>query len=273
MSIDSKTTIFISDLHLGDGTRADDFHRKKELLALFDLIDRRAYNLIIVGDLFELWQSNLDKILSTHSEIIARLIRLSTEKRLIYLIGNHDYLPYVKYVESGLGIELHYKDSSNSVWAEHGNQHDIFNRHADPKAALPNKLGRFVAGLGGWLERIVHPDIDEWVLDSTSREGGALSKQVRSIRSMIRPSSKEYIARGGDFSEYEFEAEKILAAGYRIVVFGHTHRALLKQIGSGLYANCGTWCGNQDPTYVKLSNNKIELVNGINHSLIKSLEL
>ena len=34
--------VFISDLHMGDGSRTDDFHRDKELLNFLEFVEREA---------------------------------------------------------------------------------------------------------------------------------------------------------------------------------------------------------------------------------------
>ncbi|NQT95786.1 MAG: UDP-2,3-diacylglucosamine diphosphatase [Candidatus Omnitrophica bacterium] len=270
--LDYKAKIFISDLHLGDGSRADDFHRKDELLKLLEIAAKENFLLIVVGDLFELWQSDLKNIILEHREIIDKLLYLRRNGKLLHLIGNHDHIPFVKYIGTGLGVELEYNDAG--IWAEHGNQYDIFNRYQDPRLEKRNKWGRACAFVVGWMERLLHPDIDEWVLDSLIREEGVFTKHVGKLKKMITPSSSEYIKKGGDLSEYEEAAKKRIETGEKIVVFGHTHRPKLKKITGGIYANCGCWCGKEQiPTYIKVDSGKVTLVNGIDHTTINSLEL
>ena len=68
--------IFISDLHIGDGSRTDDFHRDEELLKFLEFVEREAQELIVVGDLFELWQAKLDKILFRHVDVVNKILNL-----------------------------------------------------------------------------------------------------------------------------------------------------------------------------------------------------
>ncbi|MFH1868083.1 MAG: metallophosphoesterase [Candidatus Omnitrophota bacterium] len=273
MSILAETNIFISDLHLGDGSKADDFIRKNEFLHFLDSIEKESTRLFIVGDLFELWQADLDRAVFHHSEVIKRLFNLASRNRLVYIIGNHDHIPFVKYLDPKLSIYLEFIDKELGLRVEHGNQYDIFNRYQDPRMALRNVWGRRASYLIGWLERIVHPDIDEWGRRNLIRKGGLFLEKAAYINNKLTPSSKEYFERGGGLLEFEEAARKHINSGMRIVIFGHTHKAVLTKMGSGIYANCGCWCGSDEPTYIRLTDSKIELLNGIDHKLINSLEL
>ncbi len=239
---------FVSDLHLGDGSKADDFHREAEFLKFLNYAKLSCEELIIAGDLFELWQCSLENILIRHSRIVAGLLNFSRQKRLSYIIGNHDHAPFIKYVNSGLNIVLAYEDENAGLHAEHANQHDIFNRCKNP--------GNIISRICGLGERLIHPDFDEWATNAAQ------------IRNKIPPSSAEYLKRGGNFSEYENAAMALINKGKRIVIFGHTHSAKLIRLGSGLYANCGAWSGSAKPTYVAVKDKSVEVRDGIDHSVI-----
>jgi len=272
--MNSMTRVFVSDLHLGDGSRADDFHLKDEFLKFLDIVESLDYQLVIAGDLFELWQSDLDKVAFYHSEVIERLLLLTKKERLIYLIGNHDHMPFVKYIHLQGFIKLEFKDDLMGIWAEHANQYDVFNRYPDSRMALCNKLGRAISYMTGWFERAIHPDIDEWADAILIKKGGEFLRKVAGLKNRITPSQYEYFKRGGDLSEYEHAAAELISKGNRIVIFGHTHQPLLKRLGSGIYANCGCWSGSKPkPTYIKVSMGKVELVDGISHKAIKFLEI
>lgn len=273
MSTSGQTKIFISDLHIGDGTKTDDFYKGEEFFRFLDIIERDNARLFIVGDLFELWQADLDRIVFHHSEVIKRLLSFADKKRLTYIIGNHDHIPFVKYIDPGLDVCLEFEDAEKAIWAEHGNQYDIFNCYKDPRMALRNRWGRSASYIMGWLERIVHPDIDEWARKSLLKKGGPFLNKAADIKNKLMPSSPGYYERGGDFSEYEDAARRLIEKGNKIVIFGHTHKPLLMKIGKGIYANCGCWCGREDPTYIRLTDERIGLLNGISHKVINSLEL
>jgi UDP-2,3-diacylglucosamine pyrophosphatase LpxH len=264
---------FISDLHLGDGSRADDFHQTEAFLKFIDRIAPNCERLIIVGDLLELWQSDLDRIVFYHDKIIKRLLALAKEGRLTYLVGNHDYMPFTKYIDESLQIQLNYQDKAIGLWAEHGNQYDIFNRYKYPGMAISIKYGRHISHVIGWLERLLHPDIDEWANKIFTEKRDIFLQRAAAIKNMLPPSSKDYYKRGGDLSEYEKAASRLIKEGKKIVIFGHTHKPLLKRINSGIYTNCGCWTGKAQPTYIRLTPASIDLINGISDDLIDTIEI
>ncbi len=263
--------IFISDLHLGDASRTDDFHRDKEFLDFLAFVEKEARELIIVGDLFELWQADLNRVLFIHSEIIKKLLFLRKRIKINYIIGNHDYIPFERFNDSELGVFLEYRDNDSGIVAEHGHQYDIFNRYLNPLEAIkwpPGKrLNLFVAG----LERVLHPSFDRWA-KKTLEKFQFLSEAI-TLRNKITPTNKEYFKRGGHFGEFEEAVKNHLKEGARIVIFGHTHRAQLSVIETGIYANCGAWVDGIVPTYIAYHKDKIELKEALSHKLIKKLDL
>lgn len=258
---------FVSDLHLGDGSGADDFRYTDEFLKFLDFASSNCEELIIVGDLFELWQSDLDRIFFQHHNVIKKLFAFAKEKRLIYLIGNHDHIPFVKYINSNIMLE--YYDEKIGLYAEHGNQYDTFNRYKDPRLAIKNQWGRMISYVCGLAERMIHPDFDEWSAKILEKTKDEFKKVATLLKNKIPPSSAEYIKRGGDFSEYEKAAIALIEKGNKIVVFGHTHRAKMVKFANGLYVNCGAWSGSVEPTYVAIDEEHVELRNGATHSIIE----
>jgi len=79
----------ISDLHMGDGGARDNFalnNREKELGLFLDYVASQQGELIILGDLFDFWQMNLSKVVTTHIPLLDRLAAMNAT----YVVGNHD---------------------------------------------------------------------------------------------------------------------------------------------------------------------------------------
>lgn len=264
--------IFISDLHLGDGSRTDDFHRDREFLEFLEFVEGQAHELIILGDLFELWQADLDRVMFRHSEIINKLLSLRNKIKLTYVIGNHDYIPFVKFADAGTGICLEYRDSENSIVAEHGFKYDIFNRYKDPLKSIKWPVGKhfslFIAG----LEKLIHPDVDKWAQKALANLD-QFFQEAMSIRNKVTPATKEYFKRGGHFGEFEQAVSNHMNKGAKIVIFGHTHKCQLDTAGKGIYANCGSWVDKVKPAYIACHRDKIELKEALTHNIIKQLSL
>ena len=243
--------IFIADLHLGDGSKADDFHRDKELLNFFDFIDDNKHELIVLGDIFELWQCDLDKIMWNHPEVCKRL-NDSFNYKLIY--GNHDYIPFSKYWS-----EIYQTDK---IFAFHGHQCDLVNRYKNPLFALKWPIGMYFTVLAGEIERWFYKDIDVWYQKMENKFGNFLMEaaKLQNMKSEYRNSL--YIG-----NQLLFSTENT------INIMGHTHQAKLSKFDGRILANCGAWVDDTEPTYIAVDDNIVDLRNGLNHKLIKSVEL
>ncbi len=79
----------ISDLHMGDGSARDNFafgNHEKDLLSFLDMVEDNGGKLVICGDFFELWQSNISKVITKRVYLLDRLAKMGA----IYVLGNHD---------------------------------------------------------------------------------------------------------------------------------------------------------------------------------------
>lgn len=86
----SNPIFVVSDLHLGSGGRRDNFssYRKEKLFFDFlNFIEKNNGELIITGDLVDLWRFSLRKTLRRHRELLDRL----AEMNVSYIVGNHDH--------------------------------------------------------------------------------------------------------------------------------------------------------------------------------------
>jgi len=264
--------VFISDLHLGDGTRTDDFSRDAHFLKFLEFVKTEARELIILGDFLELWQADLDRVVFRHSGVINKLLFLRDKVRITYVIGNHDYLPFIKFANSGLGIVTEYRDLKSGIVAEHGHRYDAFNRYKNPLKSIKFPPGKYFTKVVASLESLVHPDVDVWVRKALNGLDGFLQEAI-AVRNKVTPATKEYIKRGGHFIEFDKAVENHIKEGAGIVIFGHTHKAQLQRFNKGIYANCGTWVDGDVPTYIAYQGKCIELREGLTHKSIKKITL
>jgi len=87
MSRNNIHTVIISDLHLGTSA----FNKKAFLNFLNYLEQINFKQLIINGDLFDLWYTKLTKIVKQENDLLVKLVGLlDKDIRIIYLVGNHD---------------------------------------------------------------------------------------------------------------------------------------------------------------------------------------
>ena len=81
----------MSDIHLGDGGQADNFHNNEEALAAgLKYYRANDYSLILLGDIEELWQFDLEKIVDRYGSSIYKQIKAFKPGRVHRVFGNHD---------------------------------------------------------------------------------------------------------------------------------------------------------------------------------------
>ncbi len=229
-------TIYLSDLHFLDGSRADDFGRVDgewphlrlsdadvDLLAKLDQWKAEGESVVLVGDIFDLWQADYESIMRAHEPVIRRLLAVTT----VWVLGNHD--AKARRHPPGAPITWQHCGVVDGIYIEHGHRHD-------PVISRLPRLSRLITRGVGWLERKVHKDIDHW--------GERLAR---------------WIGRTGRHGSGQRYAEEIAKCahdhGCNIAVFGHTHEKgewTIKVKGTEIHVyNCGTWTnGRRD--FVKL---------------------
>lgn len=141
-----KSIVFISDVHIGDGSNHDTFDADNELIAVLDKLDREDVGLVLNGDFFELLQiaegNKIKKIMDGHKKLFDRLKAFAKKHKVYFVAGNHDQeLCWNKELQAELkkaNIEYqkeicfeHIFSNGAKIYAEHGNQLDSQNRFID----------------------------------------------------------------------------------------------------------------------------------------------
>lgn len=223
---------FASDLHLGDGSGADDFaegrHREAFVWFLEHQLEKQEGRLILLGDIFELWQCKIKDIYDYDPNLFNQLHNY----RLIR--GNHD-AAYRKPPEwcwpRGTRPEL---------LAEHGHKADLLNHQM-------SLFGHAVTAVAGVLERLGWKDVD-----------------AKTWRWKWLPTP---ITRPSRFPPYHYEAyalERMRQTGAKVVILGHAHKPCLTPFGGlitpRLYANCGCWVADDyDGSWVKVHDGRVSV--------------
>ena len=234
-----NTYYIISDLHLADGSRRDDFKKNRANFKNFlRIVKKQKAQLIIAGDFLELWQTNPIDIARTYSDILNNLISLQAK----IIIGNHDY--YLQHFRQLNFLYDSFRIPGTRIFIQHGHQFDRFN---DPKRLI--YMGNLAAMSAGIMEDI-HPDLDETAMSFLE----SLHQKLKSALSPIHTpgtNRRQYLSHGGDFSEYLTGAKKLLKK-FDYVILGHTHKP--GTAFKGRYLNSGSWTSSK-PTYVEVGHN------------------
>ena len=206
---------FVSDLHMGDGSGADDFaglHEDAFWWWLRHISQDGHGQLIMLGDLRELWQCKQWAVGHRYRLMEARLAEMTARR----IRGNHD---------SADRAEKRFwwpNEQTPLVLGEHGHYADLWNSEY-------SWVGRWATWLAGGLERLGWHGVEDI----------AWRKLLPSPASM-RPFSSEAMQATGHLGYYAHRvAEKF---GVKLFVAGHTHGALLAPRGQGgAYLNVGCW--------------------------------
>lgn len=290
----AKPVLFISDLHLGAGP-ANDFHQTYQLHRFLDYAREEASELVILGDFLELLQCELTEIYVQHHQLLMHLFDLSRQIPVKYVIGNHDALVAIDYrsdapsyfLGSPILVTPEYENRTLKIFAAHGHQHSLLSHRDDildlSEGSTP---GDRIAHAAGWLERHVHPKLDDFLVKTYLDYKILLRKihlQTKSYAELVTPAHSDYERLGGDYGEYEKGALDVLRSDrYSLCLFGHTHRQQIQRFtrdqdgADGLYANTGSWVENDavkyPPTFAEVSVDRVRLVDAETYEVLDSAE-
>ena len=220
-------TLIISDLHIGSkGCKTE------EILEL--LKDESFERYILVGDIIDGWLFKKYKKFSyQHARVIRRLLKLSKNKDIIWISGNHDEF-LRKYTPIELGnIKVVDEFIEDGIWYCHGDKYDGI-----VKMRWLGMLGSIGYDLAIVIDRFL----------KRFNKKTSLSKYL-----------KDNVKAAVSFL-VDFENEMVRQAKKRkchTVVCGHIHTPSFKLIDGVYYLNCGDWIENC--THVVLTNNSLEL--------------
>lgn len=198
----SKTYYFISDLHIGGDEALGVCDYEAEFIAFLDQLASSGEDaeLIIVGDIFGLWEftdleglAKLDKLMEQFPAIFQALQRAGEKITITMLPGNHDYeiACYEDYIRRLQAYNIHLAQrpaitremAGRTIWIEHGNQYDAYNRMPDFGNPHAQPIGYFLTstivstagkhsqfGRYNWLKDIqsVYPteQVPYWILSN-----------------------------------------------------------------------------------------------------------
>lgn len=203
---------FISDLHLGVRDKKDDF-QESVLECLRFLVSIPNKSLVLVGDIYDLWENDYSEIYDKYEN----LIDILEAKKYAYIIGNHD---------SKISKSFSEKLIINDTLVMHGHQFDFANKGK-------GFIGRWMTKMVSWMEKRIWSDIDipffkfeMWI----KRHGKYANAKT------FQDVAFDYI------NDYNVDDRKI-----KRIITGHTHQLDHAVRGELEYYNCGTWTnGHKD---------------------------
>ena len=265
---DDRTIFVISDLHIGDGGSRDNFGHKdsdrpEQLMAFLDYVASENGELLIIGDLFEFWQANFSRVLT--SDFSAKLIQRLGDLKATYIIGNHD-IDLVGFVENKLLSPALFQAMSHPFTRQIGAKafHFMHGHEVDPynKGEVPGK-GRLLTIFAGMAEsfvgspelpggRSVETALSETGEGATSRFKAWGRRLLAKILLLFGVQSNELSpAQNVDRATEMLLHYKVHKAknNYDIAIVGHTHRPGRMD---DWYFNTGSWA-TTDNNFVRIT--------------------
>jgi UDP-2,3-diacylglucosamine pyrophosphatase LpxH len=220
-------TLVMSDLHIGS--------KGCNTKAIINLLKTVKYDrLILVGDIIDGWLfQRYKKFSAEHNKVIRKLFKISKEKEIIWISGNHDEF-LRKYTPMQLGnIKIVDEFIEGGIWFCHGDKYDgIIKMHW---------LG--MLGSIGYDAAIVIDRLLKKINKKTS-----LSKYL-----------KDNVKAAVSFM-VDYEQEMVRQAKKRnchTVICGHIHTPVDRTIDNIRYINTGDWIENQSYVIYELSKYEI----------------
>lgn len=208
-------SLVISDLHIGSkGCNSKE---------IFKLLKREKYDrLILVGDIIDGWLfKKYKKFSEQHTKLIRLLLKISKEKEIIWISGNHDEF-LRKYTPFEMGnIKIVDEWREGKFWFCHGDLYD-----GVVKLKWLGMLGSIGYDLAIVIDRLL-------------KKFG----QRKSLSKYLKDNVKAAVSFVVDF-ENEMVRQSI-KRGCQTVICGHIHKPLDKIIGDCRYINTGDWIENK----------------------------
>ncbi len=231
--------LFISDLHLGGLSIAEEREKEDQLSQLFNKLEPSLLNVYIVGDLFHQFMeygSMIPKGSFRTLSLIDELVQAG--KEVIYFLGNRDPW-HIAFFEEYLDVQvvadsLEQDREGRKIWIEHGD--------------------RCVPRLGYRLARPVMRSKSIYWLYRNLMPGDSAFRVAKKVSNFIANEKPETRTIEG-MRDYAFDIINNNRADF--VVMGHSHWPEHQKNEGGDYINLGSWADNR--TFATLEDGNVVL--------------
>ena len=196
LKANDKYVIF-SDLHLGDGGKADNFsHNEETMICALKYYKDNGYSVILLGDIEEFWQFDFAMIRDRYDKSIYELLRSFPANTVHRVFGNHDmewagFPDPIETTENRLHGAPEAVKIGKDIFLVHGHQGD---KLADKNAWVSRYWVR--------VSKIIEPLLRKFGYENYSATKSQLSKDREKVY-------------------YSWAKDKKI-----ILICGHTHRAI-----------------------------------------------
>lgn len=227
---EGKKIYFASDQHFGVPTYEKSLEREKHFVKWLDEVKKDAYEIFIVGDLFDFWFEYRQAVPRGFVRVLGKLAEISDSGIPIHIFtGNHDMWIF-DYLPKEIGAQL-YREPIEREW----NGVKFYIGHGDGLG--PGDYGyKFIKKVFAnrflqWCFARLHPNFGIGLANYFSRASRAKTGESDA---KFLGADKEWLAI--------YSKEMLEKKHFDYFVFGHRHLPLELQLNDqSKYVNLGDW--------------------------------
>lgn len=225
-----KSIYFLSDFHLGAPNHADSLQREKKIVTFLESIKSKAFEIFIVGDMFDFWFEYKHVTPKGYVRLLGKLAELTDSGIPVhFFVGNHDMWMY-DYFQKELNIPVYFEPKLFE-W----NKKKFFIGHGDGlgpddhgykllKKVFRNKISQRLFGF-------LHPSLGIGLANFFSRTS---RKKTGSSDEVFLGEEREWLII--------FSRQILAKEHFDYFIFGHRHLPLdITLSDSSRYINLGDW--------------------------------
>lgn len=224
-----KKIYFASDFHLGAPNYEVSLVREKKIVTWLDSIKSDAFEIYLVGDIFDFWFEYKTVIPKGFVRLQGKIAELTDSGiKIYYFTGNHDMWAF-GYFNKELGVELHKKPIEKTY-----NNKLFFIGHGDG-------LGPGDKGYK-FIKKVFSNPFCQWAFARLHPNFGIGLANYFSTKSRITNGTNDEKFLGEE-NEWliQYCKEKIKEKHFDFFIFGHRHLPLDIKIKNSRYINLGEW--------------------------------
>lgn len=244
---DNTKLVIMSDCHRGSGDNYDNFLKNQNIFkAALNYYYKREFTYIELGDGDDLWEvKDFKSIIEVHLDTFKQIKKFYDDDKLIMVYGNHDLSKKKNAILEKYFYKYYDNDKKKEEFLLNGlvvyesfileyDNHDIFLIHGHQVDFLNGTIWWFSKFLVRYMWRIL-----EFIGVSDPTDSAKNNKIIRRVEKKLE--------------NWSIKNNKILIAG-------HTHRAIFPKIGYSLYFNDGSCIHPNGITCLEIEDGQIALI-------------
>lgn len=241
-----KKIYFLSDFHLGAPDEQSSLAREKKIVAFLDEAKQDAFEIFVLGDMFDFWYEYKKVVPKGYVRILGKLAEIADAGiQMHFFVGNHDM--WMKdYFQKELNMKVYHEPhrftyNSKKFYIGHGDGLGPGDHgYKALKKIFRNPVCQFLFGL-------LHPTLGISIANYFSRKSRA---KTGSSDEIFLGEDKEWLM--------VYSREVLQKEHYNYFIFGHRHLPLDFQLNdNSRYINLGDWI--RSFTYAVFDGNDLQL--------------